>query len=504
MSKEVVTAVKINETYLHIDCSRSVAYELIDYFSFYVDGYRFMPAYKNRTWDGKIRLFNSNGTLYIGLLKHLAYFCRDRGYHLDFDRSMFPQVDTDEAVKYIESLTYCNDKGEEIRPRDYQMLAFKECIKRGRRTILSSTNSGKSLMIYMVARYLLHFKQISGKILVVVPTTSLVRQMAGDFQDYATKDPWNPEGDIHQIMAGTAKEAPDCQIYVSTWQSIYKQPRHYFQQFDCIIGDEVHEFEAKSTKNIMEAAISTPYRFGFTGTLREAKTNKLVIEGLFGPSIQVMTNAESIRRGESANIEIRMNVLRWAEKYQKEASGLKYNEEMEWLRNHPRRNMFIVGSVLSRDFKENSLVLVNNLDQAKALKDMLVRHDKKGRTIRLVTGSTGVDDREEVRNLINKSHKNDPGTIVVATFGVYQRGINIKHIHHLFFGSPSKSLVRVLQSIGRGLRVSEMKKSLVLWDIVDDLAGKKKTKNFSWKHAHNRLSIYEKEKFPVTHKNFKV
>lgn len=498
MSKETISVRKINEVYLHVDCSRSVAYELIDFFSFYVPGHKFMPAFKNRTWDGKIRLFNTQGTLYVGLLKHLAHFCIRQGYHLDFDPTeLFLEENESELESYVKGLTFCDDGGKEITPRDYQMKAYKECLRRGRRTIVSSTGSGKSLMIYMICHYLLHRKIENGKILIIVPTTTLVRQMKGDFADYSTKDAWNTDSDIHEIMQGCSKENPDTRIYISTWQSIYKMPRTYFNQFDCVIGDEVHEFEAKSVKEIMEKSIQTAYRFGFTGTLKEGKTNKLVVEGLFGPAIQVISTQESIERKESADLTIRMQVLRWDEKSQKEVKKFKYANEMEWLRNSQKRNLYITGSVLSRKSTENSLVLVNNIDQAKILKSMLKKYDKGGRRIELLYGKTKVDVRNEVRLSIDKKDPNEPGTIVIATFGVFQRGINIKNIHHLFFGSPAKSLVRVLQSLGRGLRRSASKERLVLWDIVDDLAGKRKTKNFSWKHGNARLSIYEQEGFSI-------
>lgn len=498
MNKETISVKKINEVYLHIDCSRAVAYELIDFFSFYVEGYRFMPAYKERRWDGTIKLFNTNGTLYVGLLKHLAHFCIERDYHLGFDpNELFIEEEEDDLEKYIDQLTFCDDDGGEIRPRDYQMKAYKECLRRGRRTIVSSTNSGKSLMIYMICHYLLHKKEIDGKILVIVPTTTLVRQMKGDFRSYSLKDDWETDEDIHEIMQGCEKEHPHKRIYVSTWQSIYKMPRAYFNQFDCVIGDEVHEFEAKSVKGILEKAVASVYRFGFTGTLKEGKTNKLVIEGLFGPSIQVMTNKKSIERKESADLTIRMQVLRWSKAFQKEVHGMRYADEMEWLRTSNRRNLYITGSVLSRKTNESSLILVNNVDQGKILEEMISKYDNKGRTVHFVYGKTHVDDRDDIRQSIDKKDPNSPGVIIIATFGVFQRGINIKNIHHLFFGSPAKSLVRVLQSLGRGLRRSKTKTHLSLWDIVDDLSGKRKKKNYSWDHGNKRLAIYEKEGFSI-------
>lgn len=498
MSQSVISIKKIDEVNLHIDCERSIAYDLIDFFSFYVPGYRFMKKYKERLWDGRIRLFNTRGTLYVGLLYHLAYFCKKNGHHLEFDPSeIFRREDRDEVIAYIRNLIVCDDYGEPLTVRDYQETAVAECLDRGRRTIVSSTSSGKSLMIYLLCHYLIHVKGIEKKILIVAPTTTLVRQMRGDFRNYSAQDPWNTDADLHEIMSGAEKNNEDAKIYVSTWQSIYKLPRQYFQQFDCIIGDEVHEFDAQSVKGILEKANTTFYRFGFTGTLKEGKAHKLVVEGLFGPSVQIMTAEESIRRGESAKTFIHMTVLRWSKEQQDQIKGARYHDEMEWLRTHNRRNLYIAGHTLHRKMSENSLILVNNIDHGKMLEDYLRKGDKKNRQIFFVHGDTSVDSRDAIRTMIDKQKPGQPGVIVIATYGTFQRGINIKRLHNLYFAAPSKSLVRVLQSLGRGLRKSGDKSVLHLYDFVDDLSGKRKKKNYSWQHGHKRLSIYEDEGYPV-------
>jgi len=494
-----INAVKINESWLHIDCERSIAHELFDYFSFFVDGYKFMPMYKKRLWDGKIRLFNTNMTLYVGLLKHLAIFCKERKYNLEFDSNMFPREPKEKVLDYIRSLEYHNDKKQRIYPRDYQEQAVTEALDRGRRTILSSTSSGKSLMIYMLTHYLLHEKNLK-KILIIIPTTTLVRQMYGDFVDYSLTDSWNPEEEVHQIMGGIDKDSIE-PVYVSTWQSLYRLPRAYFDKFDCVMFDECQEASASAVKKILEKCVNAKYRFGFTGTLQEAKANKLVIQGLLGPAIRVMTNRESMDRGEAAQIEIKMKMFQWSRNEVDGVYGEPYHEEMTWLRNSDKRNDLIVQDVLERPKQHNSLILVNNIDQAEILYDKLYGKDK--RRVFLVTGSTDVDTRNEIRHMMdNNPHSH--GIITIATFGVFQRGISIRNIHNLFFGCPSKSLVRVLQSLGRGLRMSEKKTKLYLWDYLDDLACGRSRKNYSFTHGKERVKIYQNEQFPVMPQVIKV
>lgn len=490
-----ITAIKLNETWLHLDCSRSIAHELFDYFAFYAENYKFMPMFKKRLWDGKIRLFNTNMTLYVGLLKHLAIFCKDRKYTLSFDPEMFSRESNEKVLNYIRSLEYHNDKKERIYPRDYQEKAAIECLDRGRRTIVSSTSSGKSLMIYMVTHYLLHQKNLD-KILIIVPTTTLVRQMYGDFVDYSLTDDWNVKNDTHQIMSGVDKDNNDVRVYISTWQSLYTLPRNYFHKFQCVMFDECHEASASAVKKILEKCTNAPYRFGFTGSLQKAKANKLVIQGLLGPAIKVMTNKESMNRGEAAEIKIHMKMFKWSRNEVDGVFGEPYQEEMTWLRNSDRRNRLIAKDVLVRPINQNSLVLVNNLDQAQALYDILYNKDK--RRVYMVTGATDVETRNELRSIIDNNPSDRPGIITIATFGVFQRGISIRNIHNLFFGCPSKSLIRVLQSIGRGLRVSETKKRLHLWDYLDDMSCGRKRKNYSFLHGKERLKIYQEEQFPVT------
>ena len=158
--------------------------------------------------------------------------------------------------------------------RDYQFNAICTAISKSRGLFVSPTASGKSFIIYCLVRY---FRLMKSKILILVPTTSLVEQMTSDFKSYG----WS-EDHIHKVYSGHDKQS-DKPVVISTWQSLYKLPKSYFKQFQCIFGDESpHTFKTKSLTNIMEKLEKCPYRFGFTGTLDGTQTHRLVLEGLFG------------------------------------------------------------------------------------------------------------------------------------------------------------------------------------------------------------------------------
>jgi superfamily II DNA or RNA helicase len=270
---ETLTLTKLNEVYLHIKCSQGVAYELADYFSFRVPNAHFIPSVRDKIWDGYIRLFDRrDNSLYYGLLPYVEKFSKDRSYNIIRAESITGQspYSLAEAAEFIEEMI---QTGLPLKPRKYQVKNYADAIRNERALFVSPTASGKSLVIFLIAAY------YDLKTLIIVPTTSLVSQMYTDFADYAGKE-WAEEN-IHRVTAGRDKGS-EKQVVISTWQSIYKLGRGYFEQYQLVIGDEAHLFQAKSLKAIMTKLTDCKYRFGFTGTLDGMETNKLVLEGLFG------------------------------------------------------------------------------------------------------------------------------------------------------------------------------------------------------------------------------
>lgn len=452
---------------MQVQAEPSLLQELSDQLTFLVPGAKFMPAVRNKFWDGKIRLLNTmTGLTYVGLVRFVQEFCFQRNYQLSLDKELVIPTD-DTPPKLPKSLTK--------EPRDYQLTALKNAVDATRGIFLSPTASGKSLIIYLISCF---YKK---KTLIIVPTVSLVMQMKKDFEDYAGK-----ALDIHCITAGVDKVS-DSPIVISTWQSIYKMPKNWFKQFDVVIGDEVHIFKAASLKSIMEKLEDCKYRFGFTGTLDGSQTNKITLEGLFGPVQQVTTTSELMEQNHVATLKIKAIILQYNEALRKQAKDFTYHDEVNFLINHDPRNKFIRN--LAANLEGNSLVLFNFIDHGKTLFN-LIKEKEPDRDVFLIYGDVDAEEREEVRGIV-EGHTN---AIIVASYGTFSTGVNIRNLHNVVFSSPTKSRVRTLQSIGRGLRISEGKDTVIVYDLSDDLKYKNKL-NFTLQHFAERLEIYNSENF---------
>lgn len=481
---------KSNESYLKIICDRGHAQELSEYFTFYVPGYQFTPAFRNKIWDGKIRLFNlRNYEIYHGLLPYIENFCRERDYTIEYD-DLRPDLAEDYPVyhadKFIEGLKI-QSRGEDIDVRDYQKNAFVHAMRNKRLLLLSPTASGKSLIIYLLVRQLLTYKCKKG--LIIVPTTALVEQLTSDFKDYSTKNLWNVAENVHKIYQGHDKET-DKPLTISTWQSLYKLPPEYFEKFDFVIGDEAHLFKANSLVGILTSCINSKYRIGLTGTLDGTKTHKLVLEGLFGTVHKVTTTKELMDKKQLADFTIKCLVLKHDEEACKLLKKSDYQTELEYLILNHSRNKFIKNLAIS--LEGNTLILYQFVDKhGKVLYNMITKTENIGdRKVFFVNGNTDTETREEVRRITEE----ETNAIIVASYGTFSTGTNIRNLHNVIFSSPSKSRVRNLQSIGRVLRLGGGKTKAVLFDIADDLRYKDYM-NHTLKHFVERTKIYNEEKF---------
>jgi superfamily II DNA or RNA helicase len=478
---------KKDEVYAKISCEKHIAKELSEFFTFFVPGYQFVPAYRNRVWDGKIRMFNlQTNQIYLGLLPYIEEFCREREYKFEYGD---PRPDVEDecsvyhAKKFIDSLNI-HARGEPIEIREHQVDAYIHAMQKRRALLVSPTASGKSLIIYLIFRQLHQYQNLKG--LIIVPTTSLVEQLYSDFGDYNNGE----MTEVHRIYQGKEKDT-DKPLTISTWQSLYKLPKEYFHQFDYIIGDEAHLFKAQSLTTILTSCVNAKYRIGLTGTLDGTKTHKLVLEGLFGSVKKVITTRELIDKQQVSDFEIKCLVLKHDDEICLQLKDKTYQEEIQYLIANENRNKFIKNLAVS--LGNNTLILYQMVDKhGQILYDMIKNTEKIGnRKVFFVHGGTDTTDREEIRRIMEI--END--AIVVASFGTFSTGINIRNLHNIIFASPSKSRVRNLQSIGRGLRQSEGKEKAILYDIADDLRYKKHM-NFTLKHFVERIKIYTEEKFP--------
>ena len=481
---------KINETFLQLSCEKHIAYELNEYFSFKIPNAQFHPKVKARMWDGKIRLFNiQTGQLYFGLLPYLKEWTKKHSYQVQtdiIDAKPLTGLDIESIKEFFDSLNlYC--KNVKITPRDYQIASFMECVKNDRVLLLSPTSSGKSLVIYSLIRWYQKFLD-NDKMLIVVPTTNLVSQMYGDFGDYSSHDKnWNVEKYCHKIYSGKEKNTKE-QIYISTWQSLYRLPKEYFEQFSLIVGDEAHLATADSLKGILEKSTFCRYRFGTTGTLKDSKCNKLMLEGLFGKTYTAITSKQLMDDKHISKLNIQCLQLEYPEEERETMKKATYQEEINFIVTHRKRNNFICNLALEQ--KGNTLILFNYVEKhGKVLEKMLMDKDSN-RQIFFIAGETDVEQREAIR----KATEEEKNAIIVASSGVLSTGVNIKNLQYLIFAHPYKAKVRNLQSIGRVLRLDDKNNKAVLYDIIDDLHWKK-YENYGLKHWKERLDIYLKEKF---------
>jgi len=490
----VTTISKKNEVFLRVETEPSIARMLSDYFTFEVPGAKFMPAYRNRIWDGKIRLFSpANGELYVGLLPYLTKYLEDfeEDYNISEELQNEKQIDKQILDGFIRSLRL-RSNGRGIKPRDYQVSAVEHAIRTHRALLLSPTASGKSLIIYILIRYyeMLLSETEQDKILILVPTTSLVEQMYSDFIDYGWLDAY-----LQKVYSGHDRQVSK-KVVISTWQSLYKMPKSYFEQFGCVIGDEAHLFKSKSLTSILTKLHLCKYRFGLTGTLDGMQTHRLVLEGLFGGLNKVITTKELIDKKTLAAFTIKALVLTYPEEECKQVKGMNYQDEVDYIVRHTERNNFIIG--LTTHLKGNTLVLFQFVEKhGSVLHDMMKGLDN--RKVFYVHGGTDTQTREDIRAITEKENN----AIIVASYGTFSTGINIRNLHNIVFSSPSKSRIRVLQSIGRGLRVGDNKDRATLFDISDDFTHKSK-RNFTLTHFMERINIYNEEQFDYEIKRIKM
>ena len=474
---------KKNDVYLTVDCDSNVQRELSEFFTFYVPGYKFMPAFRNRMWDGKIRLFSQKTKeIYFGLYPYIKAFCDERGYHIVAGKN----VDIDNKVDKDIVKKFSNGLGQKFEVRDYQIDAIYHSLKFNRALLLSPTASGKSFIIYALIRYYSHLikDKSNNKCLLVVPTTSLVEQMYSDFKTYG----WDVKKNCHRLYSGYSNQT-DKKVLISTWQSLYKLPKKYFEQFGAVFGDEAHLFKSKSLTELMTKLENCKYRIGLTGTLDGTQTHKLVLEGLFGAVNKVTSTKKLMDKKQLSNLTIRCLILKHTEENSKMVTKGKYQDEVDYLVSSESRNNFLRN--LAIKMKGNTLVLFQLVEKhGKKLYEIIKEKAADDRKVFYIFGGVEADEREAIRGITEK----EKDAIIVASYGTFSTGVNIRNLHNIIFASSSKSRIRNLQSIGRGLRLGDNKTNAVLYDIADDLTYKSK-ENFTLKHFQERVSIYTQEEF---------
>jgi superfamily II DNA or RNA helicase len=500
----LITIYKINESFIKLEgYSYDQGQQISDEFSYRVNGFQFMRLYKEGFWDGRIRLFSAHtGKMNIGLLYKLKKYLK---------KCKIP-FKVSKALRLIDMSKYSKDFIEnyfddtinwDYSLRPDQTNAIYNALKYNKMVIESPTGSGKSLMLFMIEEMLKDY-DANSKTLLIVPRSGLVEQMRSDFIDYA-KNYTDYDENLHMIYSGKEKDT-DKNLIISTWQSLQNMPVKYFHQFDNLIIDEAHGINQKSkeVKKIVENCINAPFKIGDTGTVDDMELNKMLLEGLFGPIYKVSSTQDLIKKGILSTLDIKMILLNYSDQDRKKCANFRdistslkgrkkyrpmnYHEEVQFIRDSDLRLDKIIQLVKDINKEQNTLILFKSLEYGKKIYERLCNETNK--KVFYIAGATNVTVREEVR----KYSENNSNIVIVASAGVFSVGINIKKLHNIMIVSSIKSKIRLLQSIGRSLRIHDTKEVATLIDIVDNLTWNKR-KNYTMEHCLERIKIYDREKF---------
>lgn len=394
-----ITLAPHSHAYCFVWTSESIERELSDELSFMVPGSQYMQKFR-RGWDGRVRLFNrTTKMVYAGLASRIMRWAEKQGYTVS---SKLPLHVTNWSEFDTQRLLDAYPVSFEVR--DYQRAAVTHALHQQRCVVLSPTASGKSLVLY----YLVRARMQEGPVLLIVPTITLVHQMVEDWRGYGWTD---VDTVVHQITGGVKKDT-EKPVVVSTWQSIFRQPEAWFSRYQTLLGDEAHTFKAESLRSIMEKLPQCAYRIGVTGTLDDAKSNKLMVEGVFGPPHRVAKTADLQTQGHLVPIRIQGHFLQYTEhdRWMLREHKRRYVEEIDYLVQHPERMRWLVDFV--QQLPGNVLMLYQFVEKhGIPLYHAVSRAVAGRRPVYFVSGNVDADTRETIRALLEHPEH------VVLTFG---------------------------------------------------------------------------------------
>lgn len=493
MTEQDLIVYKLDHATLKVNCFQSAAMELSEAFKYEVKGAKHSTLFKMGRWDGYTRLFNlGKRTLPSGLYNRLLEVAEARGFTVHtIENQNAPEYgmpnDIDASVtselihEYVDSLNI-HGGGNKITIYDYQYRAVYEALARRTCILLAATSSGKSMIVYAIARYITEV--LGKKILVITPTVGLTSQFRSDFKDYSSHNGYDVDSNVHLISAGTDKNA-DKGIYISTYQSLKNCDADFMNQFACILTDEGHTITAESFKAIYGKATEVPYRMACTGTLHTEKVNILEMEALTGPVVKVATAAELIAAGRAVPLKVKALQLNYAPEWCAALKKADYDTEITWITNNPKRVNFV--AKLAKNCVGTTLILFRFEEHGEAICAKIKELVGDTRPVYYIAGKVNKEEREAIRLAANSED-----CIVVASSGTTKAGVNLPNIQNIIDAHPFRSKVTFLQSIGRGLRLKAGKTHCNLFTIGDNLTYKRKP-NSSFVHFGVRLQLLAEE-----------
>lgn len=476
-------------------------YNLSDHFSYMPKGYQFTPSFKDGFWDGKIRLISPTKKTYpTGLTLDIkGYLENEFQYKVEIDSELTnllaEKADLDSLVNFIKKFKFFS-KRQEIFPREDQLQAFYRAVQYNRAVNICPTSFGKSLCIFM---QILYYKSLGLTSIIIVPTVALVHQMANDFIDYCTDESGNIHNlpTIYKIHAGISSEGSNgFDVVVTTWQSLIKTHKSFINSFGAIILDECHKAQAKSVKTILNNAVDVDKRTGWTGSLEESSLHKLEATGIIGQSKLITTTKELMDSKIVANLEIEVcRLIYKGEGKFAIYNSMDYNTEMRFLGLCRQRLSFLATKALSMN--KSGLILFRTIESGERLFEK-IRECNSEKTVYLIYGGHVQKNDTKYKSIeeVKRGMEDESDAIFICSLGVFSTGISVKNIHWILFSSPFKSFIWTIQSIGRGLRISDTKLSVRLIDIVDDFS-EWGFFNLSYQHYLIREAIYKEQQFKL-------
>lgn len=464
-----------------------------------IKNYFFNPLVKKKLWDGYISYFYNNMHIPIGLWGEIIDICKKYNYEvniLDLESLFDNNIKYEKIKQWIEEFFKDFELDGFNGVRDYQIDTVYKILKYKKCCAELATSAGKTLIIFLVIAYLLKNNLIKN-ILIIVPNISLVTQIIENFYLFNNKNQLDLK--IGGVYSGSI-ENKNSNIIVGTYQSLSKRSLEYFKKFDVVVIDEMHKIKAASIKNILEKCKNTNYQFGLTGTFPKEELDRLTLMAYTGPLINKIDAFFLQKEGYIAKCEIKILELNYASlKIRESLYNLAkhinlderkklYDVEKDFVINNKDR-LNIITNIISKVTK-NSLVLFYHIEYGKMLYNKL-KEICKDKLVYYIDGS--IDDG--MREFYKKKMEQNDNIILIASFGTFSTGINIKNIHNIFLTESFKSEIIIRQSIGRGLRLHDKKDKLIIIDFVDNLCYKK-WKNILYKHGLERQKIYEEQQFP--------
>ena len=461
---------------LELDARRA----LVNAFKYDVPGARYLPAVRLGRWDGKVSYFQLGGSTYVNLLPEIIPILEKFNYDIDLDDQRdysttfeFEQV-TESTFGHITWPKGHPMEGQPMELRDYQVeiinnfLANPQCIQE------IATGAGKTVITAALSNAVAPY----GRTIIIVPNKSLVTQ--------TEKDYINMEQDVG-VFFGDRKEFGR-QHTICTWQSLnvlLKNTKNsvgditiqeFLEDVICVIVDEVHMAKADALKTLLTGVMSrVPIRWGLTGTIPKEPFEFQALKCSLGPVINQLSASELQDRGVLAQCHV--NVVQLVD----HAEFSNYQSELKFLLEEPDRLKTIAQLIAQVNATGNTLVLVDRVAAGHALVELL------GDQAVFVSGATKAKDRQDEYDEVATS----TGKIIVATYGVAAVGINLPRIFNLVLMEPGKSFVRVIQSIGRGIRKAEDKDHVQIWDVTS-------TCKFAKRHLTKRKTFYREANYPFT------